>query len=161
MSVVQDILGVKVTSKPLPFEQSEDLIPDVLEIVGTVLSKLGTGSISQLFEIDTSRLGEMLVGAAATLGHGRLKRIAPLLLATTSVALPDLTGAIERKELGKSADRLAVFNERPDLYFPILLFAGRVNFTRFFPSGWLSMLPGGPTSGAAVQPGASTPSASS
>ena len=75
-----------------------------------------------------------LGGLAAKLGGGRLKRLAPQILAGTQVVFENDKGEKERAELGKSEDRSTLFESRPDLYFPCLWYAGKVTFGRFFPA---------------------------
>jgi hypothetical protein len=47
--------------------------------------------------------------------------------------MPDIKARNANFELGKDKDRAAVFDEHPEAFVPIVLFAGRVTFARFFP----------------------------
>jgi hypothetical protein len=76
-----------------------------------------------------------------------LVKRAPKILASTTVIMPDHAGEAARFELGKEKDRNAVFNEHPEAFLPILIFAGKVTFERFFP--------------VIAQPAGETPNASS
>ncbi len=137
--------GVLVTCTPLGYEAAEDLLPDVARIVahvieraGGALDKLGgVGSLTSLRKADVLQLvpiiGPLLGGLADQLGGGTLKRLAPLLLAGTVAVFDDTEGKKQRNELAKKADRIEFFNAHPEAYFPVLFFAGKVTFARFFP----------------------------
>lgn len=135
-----------VTSLPLPYERAEDSLPDVMRIVAGIMDELiksgremegGLEALLSIGDEDWIKLAPLL-GAALTklggaLGGGELKRLAPLLLFSTTVVMTLESGDKEVKELAKVADRRDVFDEYPQHYFPILFFAGRVTYARFFP----------------------------
>jgi hypothetical protein len=126
---------VKVTSEALAWEPAEDILPDVAEIISTVVSsiapKIASGEISGTDDVLT--LLPALGALVSTLGNGKLKALAPKILAGTSVVMPDDQGLRVKYDLIKKDDRAACFEARPDLYFRILFFAGKVTFARFFP----------------------------
>lgn len=160
--ITEEVGGLKVTCTPMPLPQAEELMPEVIEFVGCVLKEVAKGSAGfQLANLDVEQVGAALIAGGGYLGGGRLQRIAPKIFATVSVALPDIAGVLERKELGKEQDRISVLDARPDVYFPILFFAGRVTFARFFPSGLSALNLGGQAAGAGGRPDAKTQSASS
>jgi hypothetical protein len=66
------------------------------------------------------------------LSDGKLSRLAPKILAATCVDMPDISGEMQRRDLSKSKDRETVFDEHPEAYLPIVWFAGRVTFGRYF-----------------------------
>ena len=134
-----------VSSLPLPYERAEDSLPDVMRIVSAVMDQLfitGSkleGGIESMLEIeDMMKLAPLLGSALSTLGGvlggGELKRLAPLILFSTTVVMTTETGDKETKEMYKVTDRREVFDEYPQHYFPILFFAGRVTYARFFPA---------------------------
>lgn len=150
--VTVDLVGLQVTSTPLPFERSEPLVPEVLEFISVVLTQ-GASLVAEIFatkkvsieNLDVELIGAVGMQAAKYFGAGRLQRLAPLILWSTSVPLTALDGKLERKELGKETDRRAVFDEHPEAYFPILFFAGSVTFKRFFPASLWAALRGDAT----------------
>lgn len=134
--VEQEILGLKFTSQPLPFPAAQALLPEVALIVSIAARELGPAFLKgqSLKDVDIAALLPGLVPVVEHFGQGRLDRLAPKLLASTTVVMPDLNGELTRYELLKEADRNAVFEERPDVFLPALFFAGRVTFERFFPA---------------------------
>lgn len=135
--------GLVVKTFPLGFEEAEDLLPDVTRVVAHVMdagAKQVLGGDLDLEEILKTEnvvallpiLGPILKVAAAQLGDGTLKRIAPLVMATTTVIMKDEKGSPEIKDLCKAKDRSDVFDEHPEAYFAILFHAGRVTFGPFF-----------------------------
>lgn len=152
LPVTTTLLGLEVTSEPLPFARAEPLIPEVLEFISVVLQQ-GAGLVAQFFatkqvsiqSLDVEMLGAVGMQAAKYFGAGRLQRLAPLIMFSTSVPMRMLNGNVERKELGKDADRNYVFDEHPEAFFPILFFAGSVTFKRFFPASLWDALRGDAT----------------
>lgn len=138
--VIDEIGGRKVTSQPLPFPQAEALLPEVGELLSLMAGELGSafteGKIS--LKDDVMKLAPALSTVAQFFGGGRLTKLAPKLLACTTVIMPDMRGELANYELGKEKDRNYVFDDQPELYFPILFFAGRVTFKRFFPASVLT-----------------------
>lgn len=142
------ILGdLLVTSQMLPYESAEDILPDILQIVtravDRVRAELGPNGMALIGNLDKIKTEEDLKtilqlmlpafqSVADNLGNGTLKRLAPLILATTTVVMSDETGSKSKLELVKKADRATVFEAFPNAYFPILFFAGKVTFARFF-----------------------------
>jgi hypothetical protein len=136
--------GVAVTSIPLGWEAAEDLLPDVARIVAVIMDRAsdvlekmgGIDSLKSLRKADVMKfvpvIGPLLSGLADQLGGGTLKRIAPLVLAGTRVVYDDAEGKKIAGELMKKADRIEFFNAHPEAYFPILFFAGKVTYARFF-----------------------------
>lgn len=133
---------VAVTCRQLPYQKAEDILPDVLKVVATMIQAgISEGVLAKLKDIkareDVVKLLPVLVPLMRTLGDqlgdGKLKQLAPLVLASTTVEMvhPE-KGERETFELHKSADRAAVFDEHPDLYLVTLFLAGRVTFSRFF-----------------------------
>jgi hypothetical protein len=72
------------------------------------------------------------------LGEGRLKKLVPLLLFSTTAVAPNEAGIKENHELGKAADRARLFDLYPESYWPTVIFAGAVTYKRFFPGSVLS-----------------------
>jgi hypothetical protein len=137
--VTQEIAGLKVTSSPLPFPRSQELLPEVGQLMALVMRELGSVNVKLTDDIMT--LAPALGSLTAHLSGGTLERLAPKLLASTQVIMEDARGEKAVFDLLKEKDRNAVFDEHPEAYFPILIFAGRVTFARFFPA---SVLTGGP-----------------
>lgn len=135
------IAGYKVTTTPLPFPSAQPLIPDVAEFISVAAGVLGpllaSGKLKGLESLKDPKTIELLapvIGSVAKyFGAGRLEKLAPKIMATTVVVMADKTGELANYELGKGAEYAYVFDEAPHAYFPILFFAGRVTFERFFP----------------------------
>lgn len=154
-----ELEGVKVTCVPLPYERAEDILPEVAQLITLVMERI-TSSVSTMPEAqqavlmaqlkdlkkaDVMTLARILAptisAVADKLGNGGLKHLAPLLMATTQVVMADASGTKATYSLMKPAERGEVFNEHPEAYFPILLFAGKVTFARFFPGSVLAAIP--------------------
>lgn len=138
MPVEEELLGVKVECQPLKFESARALLPDVVRFLtksASVIGEIAAAGITGMDDIKKilrflPRLDAEQTGYLMDMLEKHHKKI----LASTVVVMtnPD-TGNLENFELVK-ADRMSVvFNERPDLYVPICIFAGRVSFQRFFP----------------------------
>lgn len=126
----------EITAQALGFEASEDLLPEIVEL----LSAAGDGVAALLISGDVSpadNVAKLLPGLAAVgakLGKGRLRAIASALTAGTSIVITDDAGAKEKYDLVNRAERQACFDARPDLYFPAMILAFKVTYTRFFPA---------------------------
>lgn len=143
LPVESEINGLKVVSLPLPFPSAQPLIPEVAEIVSLALRHLG-GMVSASGEVslktqDVLKLAPVLGELAAHLGAGRLERLAPKIMATTTVICEDVKGELQSYDLGKDKERNYVFDEHPGIYFQVLIFAGMVTFKRFFPASGRSV----------------------
>jgi hypothetical protein len=130
-----------ITTSPLPYERAEDLLPDIAQLISSVIDRAGAAMMAEIGDEPNVNDAIMAMlptfGALATqLGGGKLKALAPLLLASTSVVLR-VEGVATKYDLVKKDERAACFDERPDLYFRILWHAGRTTFGRFFPVGSL------------------------
>lgn len=156
------IEGLKVTSMPLPFAQAEPMLPEVGQFLALVFEELAKAvdgvdlkammgaSEGGKFDIRKINLGTISgatlgkFGAAARtaavhLGDGKLSKLAPRLLATTTVVFVDpITGEREIKDLSKAKDREVVFDECPAAYLPIVFFAGRTTYERYFSAAALT-----------------------
>lgn len=139
MPVEQELLGVKVECQPLKFEQSRMLLPDVVRFLtkaASVIGEIAAAGITGMDDIKKilkflPRLDAEQTGYLMDMLERHHKK---LLSSTTVIMTNPANGALENFELVK-ADRMSiVFNERPDLYVPICIFAGRVSFQRFFPA---------------------------
>lgn len=170
LPVTEEVGGVKVRCTPMPLPQAEELIPEIVEFVALMLKEItkGDGAVSlqqllnpEVGEIDLERIASALMVGGSFLAGGRLARLAPKLFATCAVALPDLDGVISWRELSKESERTKALDECAHAYFPILFFAGRINFKRFFPSGLSALSRGGRAAGADARPADKTQSASS
>lgn len=140
-AVEQEILGLKFTAQPLPFPQAQSLLAEVGMLLSLVVRELGPAVARGIKSTDdVTVMLPVLVPVMEHLGQGRLERLAPKLLACTTVVVPDITGALTRHELMKEADRNAVFDDYPETYLPALFFAGKVTFGRFFPGSALRTL---------------------
>ncbi len=141
--VNEEILGLRVTSQPLPFARAQELLPDALEFValvgrglGPVLTSgvKGTDDVIKLLPLMEPGILRQIMAA--------LTKHAAAILHTTTVVMGG-----ERLELMNEKSRNAVFDEHPQAFVPLVVFAGKVTFARFFP--------------AVGQPDAATPTASS
>jgi hypothetical protein len=142
-----ELEGLTVSSQPLPFEKAEDILPEIGQLIAMVMER-AAGALANLPAAVTLKsmdvvtlarlLGPVLASVADKLGGGTLKRLAPLVLASTTVVYTDATGAKAAAAMMKASDRADVFNEHPEAYFPILFFAGKVTFYRFFPGSALA-----------------------
>lgn len=152
----ETIEGLKVTSMPLPFAQAEPMLPEVGQFLALVFEELARAldgidlkaifggveggkldirkiNLGMISGATIGKLGGVMRTAAIHLGEGKLSRLAPKLLATTTVVFADpITGEREIKDLSKTKDREVVFDEHPAAYLPIVFFAGRTTFLRYF-----------------------------
>ena len=127
--VSDEILGLKVTSHPLPFERAQPLIPDIGEFLLRIVTELGAAAAAGIKGTDQAiKLVEKLNPPSVKALLETINKHAKTILSTTNV---ELHGEI--RDLGKDKDRTAVFDEHPDAFVPIVIFAGRVTFQRFFP----------------------------
>lgn len=143
MQPVEQAFGedVKATCKPLPFASAQPLIPEVGEIISLALTDLAPAIATGSLKLDASLIKMLPVlfptmrVLFAYLGvGGRLERLAPKILANTFVVMPDAKGELETYEMKNEKDRNRVFDTHPEIYFPLLIMAGQVTFTRFFPA---------------------------
>lgn len=131
-----------ITTEPLPYEKAEDLLPDVAQIISKAFDQVSPeiAAIVQAGDFSKDDPRALLVilpaisGVVQQFGGGRLKSLAPRVLATTSVVLTSESGEKLKYDLVAKDERAACFDERPDLYFQTLYFAGKVTFGRFFPA---------------------------
>lgn len=129
--------AIRVTTEQLCYEDAEDLLPEVMDIIGGAFehfAALVTDGEVNVTADDIVKLTPILGTLAKKIGGGRLRQLAPRILKTTSVLMPDPAGGKQNLHLVKKEDRAIVFETRPDIYFPILWFAGKVTFGRFFPA---------------------------
>lgn len=138
-----DIFGVKFTFAPLPFRDSSPMVPEIGEIVSTAMREFGSlltsGSIRM--DDDVVKLLPALSPIFSFFGNGRLERLGPKLLASTT-AIADLGDGQgkQRLELMKTDDRDLLFDAYPECYIPAVFMAGKVTFSRFFPASVLREL---------------------
>jgi hypothetical protein len=125
---------VRITSQALNYEASEDLLPEVMSLVGAVVDAAISRGMKLDGSVDVMTLAPALGALASQLGGGRLKVLAGRILAGTQVITKNAAGELDKYDLLDKADRARLFEARPDVYFPTLLFAGRVTFGRFFPA---------------------------
>ena len=146
-----EMFGLTVTCTRLKYEAAEDILPEVLGIfigalekalqgIGALeggLENLSMESFGSLKKADVSKwihvLAPILSKMFAQLGHGELKRLAPLIMAETEVVMEVESGVKERHLLSSAKDRAKVFEAHPEAYIPILIYAGKVTFARYFP----------------------------
>jgi hypothetical protein len=136
-----EILGCRVSTTPLPFKQSQPLLPAIAEILSIATREiapvLASGKVNLKADVlDPAVAMAVLPSLGALAAHldGKLDRLAQKILMTTRVAMESPSGALEWYDLVKSSDWEYVFDTRPELYIPTTLFAGRVTFGRFFPA---------------------------
>lgn len=151
------IVGLKVRCRPLKHAQSKPLLPDIADLIVRLVKALvklvGTGAVDglltgnaqqdakqlpTLFELlrkaDVEKVLELLDPTDAKILLDILIRHDATLLSGTIVVMPHpMTGQLENYELAKDKDRSDVFDDHPEAYLPILVFAGRVTYERFFP----------------------------
>lgn len=126
-----------VTSEQLAYEPTEDLLPEVMILMSSAFDRVAgmvaAGKINGTE--DVMALLPALGGFISQLQGGKLKQLAPRLLASTTVTMALTPGGEKlRFDLCKKDERASVFESRPELYFPTLYHAGRVTFGRFFPA---------------------------
>lgn len=132
--VTEELLGVHITSTPLPFPKSQELLPDVMQIVSVLGANLASMLKGGLKGTDDfSKLIPVLGAFAQQIGGGKLQWLTPKLLASTYAVL-EVNGDKAKFDLSKEDERNDFFDERPDLYLVTLFMAGRVTFGRFFPA---------------------------
>lgn len=138
---------VHAICEALPYEKAEDSLPDVASFVARALEQIrdlipaiAEFSVKGSEDVDMAMVWKLLplfapalVKVADQMGNGTLKRLAPLILASTEVRVPDENGKMERLELMKASDRATLFDQHPEAYFPLLFLAGKVTYGRFFP----------------------------
>lgn len=130
----------EVEATPLPFREAQALLPTVAQLMSEVFDNLGPAIASGRLKLDAdtmdpAALGAMLpaLGGLGRFLEGKLDKLAPRILATT-VVIVDTGKGKEKFELNKLKEREELFDERPDLYFPVLIWSGRLTFQRFFPA---------------------------
>lgn len=141
-----ELRDAKVESSPLPYEKAEDLLPDVAHIISKAFDQVSPEVAAMVqdgdFNKDDPRVLLVLLPAVSgilqQLGGGKLRALAPRILATTQVYLKNEAGEIEKHDMVSKDDRARCFDARPDVYFPALYHAGKVTFARFFPGAGLS-----------------------
>jgi len=132
--------GLRVESTPLLFEYAQSLLPTMMEIVAIASQDLAvavaTKQINPKGDLSSPEVMASIFPALRNLAaylQGKLEVLAPKVMATTRVAAPISSGEMEWHELSKVKDRAYIFDEYPQLYMPILVHAGVVTFSRFFP----------------------------
>lgn len=131
---VPDLEDARIVSQALPFERAEDLLPEIVEILGGAFDRLmpliAAGRVRG--DDDIMAVLPLLPVLAAKLGQGRLASLAARLLVNTSVIL-SASGEKTKYDLVDAKQRAAAFDERPDLYLRSLAAAVKVTYARFFP----------------------------
>lgn len=153
--VETEVAGLKVKARPLLHAQSKPLLPDITEFVTRLIRALakllGTSALDGLLaagtKLDAKHLPTLFAALRKAKVDEALDRIEPAdarvlmeiltrhdvaLLQRTTVVMSAPTGQLENYELGKDKDRADVFDAHPNAYLPILIFAGRVTFERYF-----------------------------
>lgn len=137
--------GAQLQVQPLPFPKAEDLLPEVAALVSDVFDSvkmlLANGLSGQ---DDIFAMLPAIGGIALKLGGGKLKKLAPRVLECCSIVLDTGSGKV-KYDLVKKDEYEAAFDERPDVYFAALWFAGKATFGRFFPAGAQRRKPQAPT----------------
>lgn len=125
----------RISAQALPIEDAEDLLPEVLELVGIAgqhaLGLLASGTVRGTD--DVIALLPALPEITAKLGGGRLRSLHKRACRTTSVTLSDERGEKTKYDLVNDKERAECLDARPDLYLRILLAALKVTYARFFP----------------------------
>lgn len=137
-----DVFGVKFTFTPLPFRDSQPMIPEIGTIISMALKEFGHVIMGGGLKADDDVV-KLLPALTPIFQHfqgGLLDRLAPKLLASTTVVMEGPDGQKQRYELMKPADREYVFDEYPECFVPAVFLAGRVTYGRFFPEGVLREL---------------------
>lgn len=135
------ISELKFTSRPLPFPQAQELLPEVAHIVALAFEKLGAAVAGGVKgEDDVLALLPALVPIVEHFGQGKLTKLSSKLFLCTSVVMADHRGESTNFELGNEKHRTEVFDDYPEAYLPALFFAGRVTYERFFPAAALRKL---------------------
>ena len=147
-----------IESRPLPFTRAEDIQADVygllVKVVKRLVEEMGIVGVQKIAALATAddvtgdQLASIIVAILPALDTlfdnlrgGELKRLAPLLLFSTTVVYPDPeNGKKTREELALVVGREKVFDAMPSLYWVSLFHAGRVTFARFFPGSGLAGL---------------------
>jgi hypothetical protein len=137
---------ITIVSTPLKYEKAEDLLPEMIGLGGLafthansaldgLMASIGGGSLKKL---DVARMatafGPLMSALSDRLAVGKLKQLAPLILASTSIVYPDDKGAKVNRDLSKKEDRAHAFEEHPELYFIALGYAAKVTFAKYFPA---------------------------
>lgn len=127
--------NVRITAQALPIEDAEDLLPEVLELVGIAgqhtLGLIAGGSVRGTD--DVIALLPALPEITAKLGGGRLRSLHKRACRTTSVIIENERGEKTKYDLCVDKERSECLDARPDLYLRILLAALKVTYARFFP----------------------------
>jgi hypothetical protein len=122
--VTETVAGFQVTAQALPFKQAQELLPEVMQVVSTLLSHIGPAALAAQ---DPVGMATAIYALGRHLGEGKLAALAPKVLACTTAVADD-----QRYELGNSEQRSEFFDAHPEAYLPALMFAGRVTFGGFF-----------------------------
>lgn len=131
-----EILGFRTSITPLPFKQSQPMLPTIAEILSIATKDLypllASGKLNLKTDVaDPVVLATLLpsLGNLAAFLNDKLDKLAGRLLVTARVAVDD-----QWFDLVKPNDWDYVFNEHPELYLPMTIHAGRITFARFFPA---------------------------
>jgi hypothetical protein len=153
--VTTEIAGLKVKARPLPHAQSKPLLPDITEFMARLIRALvkliGTAAIDGLLasgtKLDAKHLPTLFAALRKAKVDEAIDRLDPAdarvlmdiltrhdiaILQGTTVVMRAPNGQLENYELAKDKDRSDVFDAFPNAYLPILVFAGRVTFERYF-----------------------------
>jgi hypothetical protein len=136
---------VEIVARPLRYEKAEDLLAEVTHFVAASIAYLidhapklmGDVVAKNLKDADVMKLVPLLMPSIAQVSKqlsdgNMLKRLAPPILAATTVTMPDATGERQEYHLVNVRDRATVFDRHPGLYYPTVFHAGRVTFGPFF-----------------------------
>lgn len=137
--VEDTLLGMTITTTPLSFPVAQPLLPDVVRFLtkaGTLISLIMSSGVTGVEDVKKllaflPRLDPEAMGFLIEL----LNKHSKVILSSTTVVMPHpVSGELENFELKDDKRRVMVFDERPDLFMPLCIFAGKVAFARFFPA---------------------------
>ena len=119
------IAGVKVITKPFDAMTAFELGPEAALVMTPLLSRLKDGLQPS---DDLAELGPAIMGMASQLTGGKLRALAPKLLARTQVVVNnELVPLVDEAAINK-----AFSGERAGALFGALVFAAEVSFGAFF-----------------------------
>src|SRR5690242_13850917 len=134
--VTMEIMGSKVTSQPLRGVRAREKLPVVYEAI-----TLGLKGIGPLFA-SAAATPAQISAALAKVDGAAGRRFLEIVNENAAVILESTVAIVDgqKYELVNDQHRDELFDSRPDLYLPIVLFAGRVTYQRFFPDSGLGVV---------------------
>lgn len=138
--VEQSFLGAKATTTPLDGDVAVNYLPNVIEIVALGAQLVGAGF--EAFVTGKVPGDEDLARLVLMLPPARARELLELVFAIADAVVSSTVLIVDgvKYELSNGEHRTALRDDRPDLWLPVVVMAGRITFQRFFPEAVLREL---------------------